>query len=64
MMYIHKEDLKLIGEIVAEFPEVETFRLEQDSSSGIGSTLHLIIVTKVVGREAEVKFEISGVENW
>ena len=63
-MYLHKDDLKLISEIVAEFPEIKTFRLEQDSSSGIGSTLHLIIVTKVMGREAEVKFEISGVEDW
>lgn len=63
-MYLHKGDLKLISEIVAEFPEVETFRLEQDSSSGIGSNLYLIIVTKVKDRDAEVKFEISGVEDW
>ncbi len=63
-MYLHKEDLKLISEIIAEFPEVETFRLESDSASGIGSVLSLFIVTKVMGRDAEVKFEISGVENW
>jgi hypothetical protein len=63
-MYLHKEDLKLIGEIVAEFPEVETFRLESDSSSGIGSVLKLIVTTKVMGRDADITFEISGVENW
>jgi len=63
-MYLHKEDLKLINEIVAEFPEVEIFKLESDSSSGIGSVLKLIVTTKVMGRDADITFEISGVENW
>ena len=63
-MYLHKDDLKLISEIVAEFPEVETFRLESDNSSGIGSILKLVVTTKVLGRDADITFEISGVENW
>ncbi len=63
-MYLHKDDLKLISEIVAEFPEVDTFKLESDNSSGIGSVLKLIVTTKVMGRDADVTFEISGVENW
>lgn len=63
-MYLHKEDLKLINEIVAEFPEVETFKLESDNSSGIGSVLKLIVTAKVMGRDADITFEISGVENW
>lgn len=63
-MYLHKEDLKLISEIVAEFPEVETFKLESDNSSGIGTVLKLIVTTKVMGRDADITFEISGVENW
>ena len=63
-MYLHREDLKLIGEIMEHFPGVDTFRLESENSSGIGSTLSLIVVTKVAGKDAEVKFEISGVENW
>jgi len=63
-MYLHKEDLKLINEIVSEFPEVDTFKLESDNSSGIGSVLKLIVTTKVMGRDADITFEISGVENW
>lgn len=63
-MYLHKEDLKLISEIVAEFPDVETFRIESDNSSGIGSIVKLIVTTKVMGRDADVTFDISGVENW
>lgn len=63
-MYLHKEDLKLIGEIMEHFHGVDTFRLESENASGIGSILTLIVVTQVAGRDAEIKFEISGVENW
>lgn len=63
-MFLHKKDLKLISEIVAEFPEVETFRLDHDSSSGIGSILKLTLTTKVIGKDADITFEIAGVEDW
>lgn len=63
-MYLHPDDIKLIGEIMAEFPDAESFRLDSDSSSGIGTTLALTVTTKINNRRAEVTFEISGVENW
>ena len=63
-MYLHPDDVKLIGEIMAEFPGAESFRLDSDSSSGIGTTLTLTVTTKINNRRAEVTFEISGVENW
>ena len=63
-MYLHPDDVKLIGEIMAEFPDAESFRLDSDSSSGIGTTLTLTVLTKINDRRAEVAFEISGVENW
>ena len=63
-MYLHPDDVKLIGEIMAEFPDAESFRLDSDSSSGIGTTLTLTVLTKINNRRAEVAFEISGVENW
>lgn len=63
-MYLHREDLKLISEILADFPEIHTFRLESENASGIGSILKLTITTKVMGRDADVTFEISGVEKW
>lgn len=63
-MYLHPDDVKLIGEIMAEFPNAESFRLDSDSSSGIGTTLTLTVTTKINNRRAEVTFEISGVENW
>jgi hypothetical protein len=63
-MYLHPDDVKLIGEIMTEFPNAESFRLDSDSSSGIGTTLTLTVTTKINNRRAEVTFEISGVENW
>jgi hypothetical protein len=63
-MYLHPDDIKLIGEIMAEFPDAESFRLDSDNSSGIGTTLTLTVTTKINNRRAEVAFEISGVENW
>lgn len=63
-MYLHKEDLEKILEIVAEFPDVETFQVESDTSSGIGAVVTLTVTTTINGRPADVTYEISGVENW
>ena len=64
MIYLHPRDVKLIGEIMAEFPDAQSFRLDSDNSSGIGSILKLTVSTKILGRPADVTFEISGVEEW
>jgi hypothetical protein len=63
-MYIHKEDAEKILEIMHKFPDAESFYLETDSSSGIGSTVTLTVTTNVNGLRGEFKTEISGVENW
>ena len=63
-MYLSREDVKLILEIMDEFPDARSFKLKNDDSSGIGSILSLTVETKVNDRDAEVTFEISGVENW
>lgn len=63
-MYLHKEDLEKILEIVSEFPDVETFQVESDTSSGIGAVVTLTVTTTINGRLADVTYEISGVENW
>ena len=63
-MYLSREDVKLISEIMADLPEAESFRLESDSSSGIGQTLTLIARDKVMGRMCDIRIEIGGVERW
>jgi hypothetical protein len=47
-----------------EFPDAVSFRLETESGGGIGYTLKLIVATKIKNKDAEVTFEIAGVENW
>ena len=64
MIYLHPKDIKLIGEIMAEFPDAQSFRLDSDNGSGIGSILKLTVTTKILGKLADVTFEISGVEEW
>jgi hypothetical protein len=63
-MYLHRDDVKLISEIMDEFPDAVSFRLETESGGGIGYTLKLIVATKIKNKDAEVTFEIAGVENW
>ena len=64
MIYLHRKDIKLISEIMAEFPEAHSFRLDSEEGNGIGTTLKLTVNTKVFGKDADVTFEISGVEDW
>ena len=64
MIYLHRKDITLIGEIMDEFPDAQSFRLDSEEGGGIGTTLKLTITTKVFNRPVDMTFEISGVENW
>ena len=63
-MYLTKEDVEKILEVMDKFPDAKNFELFQDSSSGIGSVMTLTVYTEVNGYEGEFNIEISGVENW
>jgi hypothetical protein len=63
-MYIHRKDVKIISDIMAEFPEARSFRLDCKECDGIGDILMLTVMTKVFGKDAEVTFEITGVKDW
>ena len=63
-MYLCKNEVVKILEIMEKFPEATSFKLLQDNSSGIGSVTSLVVDTKVNGLDGEFKVEISGVENW
>jgi len=63
-MYLCREDVVKILEIMDKFPEAKSFELLQDNSSGIGSVTTLIVHTTVNGLDGAFKTEISGVENW
>jgi hypothetical protein len=63
-MYLCKEDVQKILEVMDKFPEATSFELLQDNSSGIGSVTELVVHTTVNGLAGSFKTEISGVENW
>lgn len=63
-MYLCREEVVKILEVMDKFPDSVSFELLQDNSSGIGSVTELIVRTRVNGLDGEFKTEISGVENW
>jgi len=63
-MYLCREEVVKILEVMDKFPTAKSFELLQDNSSGIGSVTSLIVHTTVNDLDGEFKTEISGVENW
>ena len=63
-MYLHKEDLKKMLEILEKFPGVEVVDVKVDSSSGIGSHTTMHLVTQVNGIDGTLEVVISSVESW
>ena len=47
-----------------KFPDARSFRLENEEGGGIGTTLKLIVATKLKDKPVDITFEIAGVEDW
>ena len=63
-MYLHREDLKKMLEILEKFPEVDVVDVLVDTSSGIGSHTTMQLVTQVNGIDGTLEVVVSSVENW
>jgi hypothetical protein len=63
-MYLCREEVVKILEIMDKFPDAKSFELVQDSHSGIGSVTALIVHTKINGVDGTLEVVISSVENW
>ena len=63
-MYLHRDDLRKMLEVLEKFPEVEVVDVEVDSSSGIGSVTTMKFDTEVSNVKGSFEVEISGVEKW
>jgi hypothetical protein len=63
-MYITKEEVERILEVMAQFPEVDKFELDQDNSSGIGSLTTLTVHTTINSIKGKFTIEISNLEDW
>ena len=64
MIYLHRKDIEKIVNIMNKFPDVDNCKLEQDSSSGIGSITTITLGLKLEGHEGQFKIVVSGEENW
>lgn len=64
MIYLTQENIEAILEITKKFPSTNSFGIEQDSSSGIGSTTTLTVDTMVGELRGKFIVEISGLEKW
>jgi hypothetical protein len=63
-MILHKDELKKMLEVLEDFPDVKTFEVEVNHSSGIGSITTMSFDTSVNEWKSKVSIEISGVANW
>lgn len=63
-MYLHKDELKKMLEVLEKFPDVDVVDVEVDSSSGIGSTTTMRFDTIIDDVAGKFEVEISGVETW
>ncbi len=63
-MYLYRKDIEKIQEVLAKFPDVETFEIDSDNSSGIGAVVTMTFDHEVNGMRGNFRIEISGVDNW
>lgn len=63
-MIITPAQVSKILTVMETFPEAEFFKLEESSSSGIGTYLNLTVSTMVNGIGGKFVTEISGSETW
>jgi hypothetical protein len=63
-MYLHRDDLTKMLEILKKFPTVEVVNVTGDTSSGIGTYTTMKFNTEINGQKGSFEVEISGVESW
>jgi hypothetical protein len=63
-MYLHRDDLKRMLEVLEKFPAIEVVNVECDTSSGIGAHTTMKLETQIDGVSGTFEVVISSVENW
>jgi hypothetical protein len=63
-MYILRENVVKIAELMDKFPNAHTYQLETENTSEIGTNMYLIITDNFNGVYGDLKVEVSGVDSW
>jgi hypothetical protein len=63
-MFLNRKDIEKIKSILDQFPDLDVFELEQDSSSGIGSITTMTFARELNGLRGSFNIEVSGSEEW
>lgn len=63
-MWVNRKEIEKIQDILSRFPLVESFKLDQSESSGIGCVTTMKFHTTINDVNGEFIVEISGVEDW
>ena len=63
-MHLNRLDIKRIANLLEKFPQVETFEINADASSGIGRSLTITFDQEIAGYSGSFTVEISGIEDW
>lgn len=63
-MFLNRKDIEKIKNVLDQFPDLDIFELDQDSSSGIGSTTTMTFARDMSGLRGSFQIEISGSEEW
>ena len=63
-MFLTRKDIEKIKNVLDQFPDLDLFELEQDSSSGIGSVTSMTFAREINGLRGSFKIEVSGIEDW
>jgi hypothetical protein len=63
-MFLTRKDIEKIKDVLDQFPDLDLFELEQDSSSGIGLVTSMTFAREINGLRGSFEIEVSGIENW
>jgi len=63
-MFLTRKDIEKIKDVLDQFPDLDIFELEQDSSSGIGSVTSMTFAREINGLRGSFQIEVSGIETW
>lgn len=63
-MFLHRNDITKIQNILEKFPNISSFEINHDNSSGIGSIVTMTFNHQIEDIQGSFTVEISGIESW